>query len=59
MNKFIRKMTFDKAKFLKLLKERQTLKNKGILFENFNKDNELFSYIFMIDDQIFWESRYE
>ena len=54
-------MKFDKDKCLKLLKERKSLQNEGKSLRDYDKakHDELLSYLIMIDDQIFWESRKE
>lgn len=49
-------MKFDKDKCLKLLKERKSLQKEGKSLEDY-KDDELVSYLSLIEDQIFWESR--
>jgi len=52
-------MKFDKDKCLKLLKERKRLQKKGKLLQDSNKakHDELISYLILLEDQIFWESR--
>jgi len=54
-------MKFDKHKFLELLKERKSLKKEGKLLEDYDKTkhDELISYLILLEDQIFWESRKE
>ena len=54
-------MKFDKDKCLKLLKERKSLQKKGKLLRDYDKakNDELISYLIMVEDQIFWESRKE
>ena len=54
-------MKFDKDKCLKLLKERKSLQKEGKLLRDCNKakNDELISYLSLIEDQIFWESRKE
>ena len=54
-------MKFDKYKCLKLLKERKSLLKKGKLLSDYDKvkNDELISYLIMVEDQIFWESRKE
>jgi hypothetical protein len=53
------KMKFDKDKCLKLLKERKNLQKKGKLLRDYDKakNDELISYLILVEDQIFWESR--
>ena len=55
------KIKFDKAKCLKLLKERKSLQKEGKLLQDYDKakNDELISYLSLLDDQIFWESREE
>jgi hypothetical protein len=55
------KMKFDKYKCSKLLKERKSLLKEGKLLSDYDKakNDELISYLIMIEDQIFWESRKE
>jgi hypothetical protein len=55
------KMKFDKDKCLKLLKERKSLQKEGKLLRDYDKakNDELISYLIMVEDQIFWESRKE
>lgn len=52
-------MKFDKDKCLKLLKERKSLQKEGKLLEDYDKakNDELISYLSLIEDQIFWESQ--
>jgi hypothetical protein len=52
-------MSFNKDKFLKLLKERENFEKEGGLLKDFDtlKDEELVEYFILIEDQIFWESR--
>jgi len=54
-------MKFDKHKCLKLLKERKSLKKEGKLLQDYDKTkyDELISYLSLLEDQIFWESRKE
>lgn len=54
-------MKFDKDKCLKLLKERKNLQKKGKSLRDYDKakHDELISYLSLIEDQIFWESRKE
>ena len=54
-------MKFDKDKCLKLLKERKSLQKEGKLLRDYDKakNDELISYLIMVEDQIFWESRKE
>lgn len=54
-------MKFDKDKCLKLLKERKSLEKEGKLLRDYDKakNDELISYLNLIEDQIFWESRKE
>ena len=54
-------MKFDKDKCLKLLKERKSLQKEGKLLRDYDKakNDELISYLSLIEDQIFWESRKE
>lgn len=54
-------MKFDKDKCLKLLKERKSLQKEGKLLSDYDKakNDELISYLIMVEDQIFWESRKE
>lgn len=54
-------MKFDKDKCLKLLKERKSLQKEGKLLWDYDKakNDELISYLILIEDQIFWESRKE
>jgi len=51
-------MKFDKDKCLKLLKERKSLQKEGKLLRDYDKakNDELISYLIMVEDQIFWES---
>lgn len=51
-------MEFDKYKCLKLLKERKSLKKEGKLLRDSDKakNNELISYLILLEDQIFWKS---
>ena len=51
-------MKFDKDKCLKLLKERKSLEKEGKLLEDRHKakNDQLISYLILIEDQIFWES---
>ncbi len=53
------KMKFDKDKCLKLLKERKSLQKEGKLLRDYDKakNDELISYLILVEDQIFWESR--
>ena len=53
------KIKFDKDKCLKLLKERKSLQKEGKLLRDYDtaKNDELISYLSLIEDQIFWESR--
>jgi hypothetical protein len=55
------KMEFDKHKCLKLLKERKSLKKEGKLLRDSDKakNDELISYLILLEDQIFWKSRKE
>ena len=55
------KMKFDKDKCLKLLNERKSLQKEGKLLPDYDKakNDELISYLIMVEDQIFWESRKE
>lgn len=55
------KMEFDKHKCLKLLKERKSLKKEGKLLRDYDKakNDELISYLILLEDQIFWKSRKE
>jgi hypothetical protein len=52
---------FDKHKCLKLLKKRKSLKKEGKLLRYYDKakNNELISYLILLEDQIFWKSRKE
>jgi len=54
-------MKFDKHKCLKLLKEKKRLKKEGKLLRDYDKtkNDELISYLSLLEDQIFWESRKE
>ena len=54
-------MDFNKKKCLKLLKERKNLKKEGKLLRDYDKtkNDELISYLSLLEDQIFWESRKE
>ena len=54
-------MKFDKDKCLKLLKERKSLQKEGKLLRDYDKakNDELISYLSLIEDQIFGESRKE
>jgi len=54
-------MKFDKHKCLKLLKEKKSLKKEGKLLRDYDKtkNDELISYLSLLEDQIFWESRKE
>jgi len=51
-------MKFDKDKCLKLLKERKSLQKEGKLLRDYDKakNNELISYLSLVEDAIFWES---
>ena len=51
-------MKFDKDKCLKLLKERKILKKEGKLLQDYDKakNDELISYLSLVEDTIFWES---
>ena len=53
------KMKFDKDKCLKLLKERKSLQKEGKLLRDYDKakNDELISYLILVEDQIFWENR--
>jgi hypothetical protein len=53
------KMKFDKDKCLKLLKERKSLQKEGKFLWDYDKakNDELISYLIMVEDEIFWESR--
>jgi hypothetical protein len=55
------KIKFDKDKCFKLLKERKSLQKEGKLLRDYDKakNDELISYLILIEDQIFWESRKE
>jgi hypothetical protein len=55
------KMKFDKDKCLKLLKERKSLQKEGKLLRDYDKakNDELISYLILVEDQIFWGSRKE
>jgi hypothetical protein len=55
------KIKFDKDKCLKLLKERKSLQKEGKLLRDYDKakNDELISYLSLIEDQIFWKSRKE
>ena len=52
------KMKFDKDKCLKLLKERKSLQKEGKLLRDYDKakNDELISYLSLVEDEIFWES---
>ena len=52
------KMKFDKDKCLKLLKERKILQKEGKLLKDYDKakNDELISYLILVEDAIFWES---
>ena len=54
-------MKFVKDKCLKLLKERKSLQKEGKLLRDYDKakNDELISYLILIEDQIFYESRKE
>ena len=54
-------MKFDKDKCLQLLKKRKSLQKEGKLLEDYDKakNDELISYLILLEDQIFWESRKE
>ena len=54
-------MKFDKHKFLKLLKEKKSLKKEGKFLRDYDKDKnkELVGYLTLLYDQVFWESRKE
>jgi hypothetical protein len=54
-------MNFDKTKFLKLLKERKSLKQQGKLLKDYDraKNEELNQYFILLENQIFWGSREE
>ena len=51
-------MKFDKDKCLKLLKERKSLQKEGKLLGDYDKakNDELISYLILLEDEIFWES---
>ena len=51
-------MKFDKDKCLKLLKERKSLQKEGKLLRDYDKakNDELISYLSLVEDAIFWES---
>lgn len=55
------KIKFDKDKCLKLLKERKSLQKEGKLLRDYDKakHDELISYLILVEDEIFWESRKE
>ena len=55
------KFEFDKHKCLKLLKQRKSLKKEGKLLGNYDKakNEELISYLTLLEDQILWKSRKE
>ena len=55
------KMKFDKDKCLKLLKERKILQKEGKLLKDYDKakNDEVISYLILVEDAIFWESRKE
>lgn len=55
------KIKFDKDKCFKLLKERKSLQEQGKLLKDYDKakNDELISYLILIEDQIFWENRKE
>lgn len=50
------KMKVDKDKCLKLLKERKSLQKEGKLLRDYDKakNDELISYISLVEDRIFW-----
>jgi hypothetical protein len=50
-------MKFDKDKCLKFLKERKSLQKEGKLLRDYDKakNDELISYLSLIEDQIFWK----
>lgn len=52
-------MKFDKHTCLKLLKERKNLKKESKSLRDYDKtkNDELISYLSLLEDQIFWESR--
>ena len=54
-------MKFDKDKCFQLLKERKSLLKEGNFLRDYDKakNDELISYLIMVEDQIFWESRKE
>lgn len=49
-------MKFDKDKCLKVLEERKSLQKEGKLLRDYDKakNDELMSYLSLIEDQIFW-----
>ena len=51
-------MKFNKDKCLKLLKERKSLQKEGKLLQDYDKakNDELISYLGLIENRIFWES---
>ena len=53
------KIKFDKDKCLRLLKEKKSLAKKGQLLRDYDKtkNDALISYLSLLEDQIFWESR--
>ena len=52
-------MEFDRNNCLKLLKQRKILKKEGKFFWDCDKakSNQLFRYLILLNDQIFWENR--
>jgi hypothetical protein len=55
------KIEFDKHKCLELLKEIKSLKKEGKFLRDYDKakNDELISYLSLLEDQIFWKSRKE
>lgn len=54
-------MKFDKNKCLKLLKKRKSLQKERKSLRDYDKakNDGLISYLSLLEDQIFWESRKE
>ena len=51
-------MKFNKNRLLKLLKESKKHQEEGKSYSDYMND-ELLSYLIMIEDQFFWESKKE
>lgn len=55
------RIKFDKDKCLQLFKEKKSLEKEGKSLRDYDtaKHDELLSYLYWIEDQVFWESRKE